>query len=47
MSENESPILIFEFQDLSNDILGDQFKAGYYLHFCPKDSKYFATSTST
>jgi hypothetical protein len=38
--KNVSSLLIFVFQDLSNDIKRSQFKQCCCLHLCPKDSKH-------
>jgi hypothetical protein len=38
--ENVNPLLIYMFQDLSNDILGAQFGLPYYMHFYLKVSRF-------
>jgi len=38
--ENVNPLLIYMFQDLSNDILEAQFGPPYYMHIYPKVSRF-------
>jgi hypothetical protein len=38
--KNVNPLLIYMFQDLSNDILGAQFRPPYYMHFYSKVSRF-------